>query len=168
MIAMRDGDPQRSAWLAGTLKVTQPLALVATIAIAAATLFAWASRSPPRHAELIRSVALLPSADRFVPSAAQWSHLTLLPVEEIALPASFRGNAAPTLAIQATAIIEEGETAHVWVATDDGALVRRPVVTGSAQNGMVEIVSGLSAGERALATGALLVERAARSGGPAR
>jgi hypothetical protein len=165
MSPMRDGDPQRSALLTRTIKVAQPLALVAALVIGAAALFAWVSRPTPRHAVLVHPIGPPTSADRFVPSAAEWSNLTLTPVEEIAFRTPLSANAVPTPAVRSTAIIDDEKASHVWVATGDGALVRRPIVTGAAQGGMVEVVSGLSAGERALATGALLVERAASSNG---
>jgi cobalt-zinc-cadmium efflux system membrane fusion protein len=59
-----------------------------------------------------------------------------------------------------SAVIREGDTARVWVLGDDGALRLRPVVTGVDQDGMVQIVEGLKAGERVVSRGALFVDQA--------
>lgn len=59
-----------------------------------------------------------------------------------------------------TAVIREGDTARVWTLDSDGALHIRPVVTGVTEDGMVQIVQGLKAGDRVVTKGALFVDQA--------
>jgi cobalt-zinc-cadmium efflux system membrane fusion protein len=66
-----------------------------------------------------------------------------------------RGPAVPD-----SAVIREGDTARVWVLGDDGALRLRQVVAGVDQDGMVQIVGGLKAGEKVVSMGALFVDQA--------
>ena len=69
-------------------------------------------------------------------------------------------SAAP--AVPEGAIIYEGETARVWVAGDDGTLALRAIETGRVSNGKVEVVSGLTAGEKVVTSGSLFIDRAAK------
>jgi membrane fusion protein, heavy metal efflux system len=68
--------------------------------------------------------------------------------------------AAP--AVPESAIIYEGDTARVWVALDDGTLAMRPIQTGRVSNGRVEVVAGLTAGEKVVTSGSLFIDRAAK------
>jgi len=70
------------------------------------------------------------------------------------------GPIAQSLAAPDSAVIREGDTARVWVLDPDGALRLRPVVAGVDQDGMVQIVRGLKAGERVVSKGALFVDQA--------
>ena len=65
-------------------------------------------------------------------------------------------------AVPAEAVIHEAASAHVWVA-DPGArtLSLRQIVPGRARDGLVEVVSGLKAGEAVVAAGAVFIDRAA-------
>jgi membrane fusion protein, heavy metal efflux system len=60
-----------------------------------------------------------------------------------------------------SAVVYEGETTRVWVASPDGSLVLRQVQTGRASGDIVEVTKGLEAGERVVASGALFIDRAA-------
>jgi len=60
------------------------------------------------------------------------------------------------------AIVHEGSEARVWVVQKDGSIVSRPIVTGRAANGLVEVLSGLTEGERIVTSGALFIDRAAK------
>jgi cobalt-zinc-cadmium efflux system membrane fusion protein len=71
------------------------------------------------------------------------------------------GEAATAPAVPQHAIVYEGDTARVWVAGEDGTIVARPVRVGQIANGMVEILAGLSEGERVVTSGALFIDRAA-------
>jgi membrane fusion protein, heavy metal efflux system len=68
--------------------------------------------------------------------------------------------AAP--AIPQSAVIYEGDKAHVWVALDDGAVAARSIAVGRTSGGMVEVTQGLAAGEKIVASGTLFIDRAAQ------
>ena len=65
-------------------------------------------------------------------------------------------------AVPQSAIVYEGETARVWVASDDGTIAERTVTTGISRDGMVEIRTGLKPGEKVVTSGTLFIDRAAR------
>jgi cobalt-zinc-cadmium efflux system membrane fusion protein len=68
--------------------------------------------------------------------------------------------AAP--AIPSSAVIYEGDKAHVWVVLDDGTVAARSIQVGRTSGGMVEVTQGLAAGERIIASGTLFIDRAAQ------
>jgi cobalt-zinc-cadmium efflux system membrane fusion protein len=67
-------------------------------------------------------------------------------------------------AVPQSAIVYEGEEERVWVARDDGTIVARRIVTGRISDGMVEVRSGLSPGEKIVTSGALFIDRAGGTG----
>jgi cobalt-zinc-cadmium efflux system membrane fusion protein len=71
------------------------------------------------------------------------------------------GNTETAPAVPPSAIVFEGETARVWVADDDGAIAVRSVRLGRSADGMVEVLNGLSSGEKVVSSGALFIDRAA-------
>ena len=73
------------------------------------------------------------------------------------------GEAETAPAVPQRAIVYEGVTTRVWVAGDDGTIAQRPVRTGQIADGMVEILAGLSQGEKVVTSGALFIDRAASS-----
>jgi membrane fusion protein, heavy metal efflux system len=73
------------------------------------------------------------------------------------------GEAQTAPAVPQSAIVYEGDTARVWVASDDGSIAARSVRTGQIADGMVEILAGLSPGEKIVTSGALFIDRAAGS-----
>ena len=66
-----------------------------------------------------------------------------------------------TVSLPEAAVIFEGDTARVWVAGRGHALFLRPIKTGRIEDGRVEVLSGLSAGEQVVTSGALFIDRAA-------
>jgi cobalt-zinc-cadmium efflux system membrane fusion protein len=66
-------------------------------------------------------------------------------------------------AVPPRAIVYEGDTARVWVAQEGGTIAARSVRTGRIADGMVEILAGLSEGEKVVTSGALFIDRAAGS-----
>jgi cobalt-zinc-cadmium efflux system membrane fusion protein len=72
---------------------------------------------------------------------------------------------APALAPAAPeqSVIYEGDTARVWIARPDRTLELRNIITGRTQGGYVEVIKGLSAGERVVAAGAVFIDRASTS-----
>jgi membrane fusion protein, heavy metal efflux system len=73
------------------------------------------------------------------------------------------GSAENAPAVSQSAIVFEGETARVWVAGDDGTIAVRSIRIGRSTDGMVEVVDGLSPGEKVVTSGALFIDRAASS-----
>jgi cobalt-zinc-cadmium efflux system membrane fusion protein len=73
------------------------------------------------------------------------------------------GEARTAPAVPQRAIVYEGETARVWVAEPDRSIAARSVRTGRVADGMVEILAGLSPGEKVVTSGALFIDRAASS-----
>jgi cobalt-zinc-cadmium efflux system membrane fusion protein len=73
------------------------------------------------------------------------------------------GEAATAPAVPQQAIVYEGETARVWVAGEDGRIAARSVRVGQLADGMVEILGGLTEGEKVVTSGALFIDRAAGS-----
>jgi cobalt-zinc-cadmium efflux system membrane fusion protein len=62
------------------------------------------------------------------------------------------------------AIVREGDQARVWVVAQNNTLSLRSIHTGRSNDGMVEILDGLKAGERVVTRGSLFIDRAARPG----
>jgi cobalt-zinc-cadmium efflux system membrane fusion protein len=60
-----------------------------------------------------------------------------------------------------SAVVYEGDTAHVWVARDDGKILLRPIKAGRTMDGMVEVLEGLKAGDKIVTSGTLFIDRAA-------
>jgi membrane fusion protein, heavy metal efflux system len=72
-------------------------------------------------------------------------------------------SSAPAVAEEA--VVREGDQARVWVVSRSGTLELRPIRTGRRRNdGMVEVLEGLQAGERVVTRGSLFIDRAARPG----
>ena len=67
-------------------------------------------------------------------------------------------------AVPESAIVREGEAAHVWVVGAGNGLALRPIRTGRTREGMVEVLDGLKAGERVITRGSLFIDRAAQPG----
>ncbi len=63
-----------------------------------------------------------------------------------------------------SAVVYEGDTAHVWVVQSDNAIVVRPIRVGRTNDGFVEVLDGLRAGERVVTQGSLFIDRAAATG----
>jgi cobalt-zinc-cadmium efflux system membrane fusion protein len=70
-------------------------------------------------------------------------------------------SAAP--AVPQEAMVYEGERACVWVAGDGDTLALREIRAGRISDGMVEVLSGLSAGEKIVTSGTVFIDRAAKA-----
>ena len=73
------------------------------------------------------------------------------------------GPAAQELGVPGSAVIYEGDTARVWVAGPGRALGLRQIRAGRTQGGEVQVLSGLQPGERVVTSGAIFIDRAAKS-----
>jgi cobalt-zinc-cadmium efflux system membrane fusion protein len=72
------------------------------------------------------------------------------------------GSAQVGIAIPEGAVLYEGETARAWVARADKTLTLRPIKVGAIHDGLVEVVSGLTPGERVVNGGSLFIDNAAK------
>ena len=82
--------------------------------------------------------------------------------------ASFRittGSATVSPAVPESAVVYEGETAHVWVAReDDRSLTIRDITPGRISGGLVQVLAGLQPGELVVTAGSLFIDRATGEG----
>jgi len=67
-------------------------------------------------------------------------------------------------AVPEDAVVREGDQARVWVVSQNNTLALRTIRTGRRNDGMVEVLDGLQAGERVVTRGSLFIDRAARPG----
>lgn len=74
----------------------------------------------------------------------------------------FTGSDVAAPAIPQSAVIYEGDKAHVWVALDDGSVASRDVKIGHTSDTLVEVTEGLKAGEKIITSGTLFIDRAAQ------
>ena len=78
--------------------------------------------------------------------------------------ATFRivtSGATESPAVPAAAVVYEGAAAHVWVVAGNGLLEFRAIRTGRSNDGLVEVLDGLQAGERVVTKGGLFIDQAA-------
>jgi cobalt-zinc-cadmium efflux system membrane fusion protein len=73
------------------------------------------------------------------------------------------GQASTAPAVPLSAIVYEGEEARVWVAGDGDSLALREIRVGRTADGMVEVLAGLSVGEKVVTSGTVFIDRAAKS-----
>jgi cobalt-zinc-cadmium efflux system membrane fusion protein len=74
------------------------------------------------------------------------------------------GGESHALAVPEEAVVREGDAARVWVVQGRDALALRQIRTGRSNNGMVEVLAGLKAGEKVVTRGSLFIDRAAQPG----
>ena len=72
------------------------------------------------------------------------------------------GAATPSVGVPEQGVVYEGDQARVWVAGAGHLLQLRQIKTGQTTDGMVQVLSGLSAGERVVTNGALFIDRASK------
>jgi membrane fusion protein, heavy metal efflux system len=70
------------------------------------------------------------------------------------------GIAATAPAVPQSAVVYEGDQARVWVAGGDGSLALRQIRVGRTADGLIEVTSGLSAGEKVVTKGTVFIDRA--------
>jgi cobalt-zinc-cadmium efflux system membrane fusion protein len=78
--------------------------------------------------------------------------------------ANFRiltGEAASAPAVPQSAVVYEGDLAHVWVLSEGGLLAYRAIRTGRSDGGLVEVLGGLTPGERIVTKGGLFIDQVA-------
>ena len=67
------------------------------------------------------------------------------------------------IVVPASAVIREGNEAHVFISKGNGRFERRTVKLGRAMDGSIEILSGVNQGDSIVSEGALLLRAAAQS-----
>ena len=78
--------------------------------------------------------------------------------------ATFRiltGDAASSPAVPESAVVHEGDLAHVWVLSDGGLLAYRAIRTGRNNDGLIEVLDGLKPGEQIVTKGGLFIDQVA-------
>jgi membrane fusion protein, heavy metal efflux system len=73
------------------------------------------------------------------------------------------GEAETGPAVPQSAIVYEGQQGRVWVAGDGNTLALREIRVGRITDGMVEVLAGLSAGEKVVTSGTVFIDRAAKA-----
>jgi cobalt-zinc-cadmium efflux system membrane fusion protein len=86
----------------------------------------------------------------------------LLTPEMFARFSIISGGETSAPAVPESGVIYEGSEARVWIVADDGSLALRKIRVGRFSNGQLEVLEGVTAGERVVASGALFIDRAAR------
>ena len=74
------------------------------------------------------------------------------------------GEAHQGVGVPAEAVIYEGDTARAWVARPNRILGLRTIKTGQTHDGLVEVISGLRAGEAVVTSGSLFIDHASKGG----
>ncbi len=69
--------------------------------------------------------------------------------------------ASDSPAVPESAVVYEADAAHVWVLGEDGLLAYRSIRVGRNNGGLVEVLDGLTAGERIVTKGGLFIDQAA-------
>ncbi len=78
--------------------------------------------------------------------------------------ATFRiltSTASQAPAVPEPAVVYEGDVAHVWMVAGDGLLAYRAIRTGRSNDGLVEVLEGLKAGDKVVTKGGLFIDQAA-------
>src|SRR5271166_431570 len=70
-------------------------------------------------------------------------------------------DAAESPAVPQSAIVYEGDGAHVWVVEGDGLIAYRAIRTGRENGGLIEVLEGLKSGERIVTKGGLFIDQVA-------
>lgn len=71
------------------------------------------------------------------------------------------GDVVKDLAVSESAVVYEGDQAHVWVVRADGAIAARDIKLGLRNGSLIQVTQGLGAGEQVVSRGALFIDRAA-------
>jgi membrane fusion protein, heavy metal efflux system len=71
------------------------------------------------------------------------------------------GNAVNSPGVPESAVIYEGDKARVWIAGKDKTLELREIRTGWTQDELVQVLSGVKAGEQVVTSGSIFIDRAA-------
>ena len=73
------------------------------------------------------------------------------------------GDEAVAPSVPEDAVVYEGESARVWVTRDEKSLALRDIRVGRVVDGKVEVLDGLTPGEKVITSGSLFIDRAAKA-----
>ncbi|MBV8698278.1 MAG: efflux RND transporter periplasmic adaptor subunit, partial [Bradyrhizobium sp.] len=107
------------------------------------------------------AAAIDPATRRLLVRATMDNRDDLFKPEMFANVTIFSGDDHPSVGVPKQALIYEGEHVRLWVASDDRSLELRDVQTGLSNGNLVEVRSGLKAGEKVVTKGSLFIDRAA-------
>ena len=107
------------------------------------------------------AAAIDPTTRRLLVRATMDNRDDLFKPEMFANVTIFSGDDHPSVGVPKQALIYEGEHVRLWVASDDRSLELRDVQTGLSNGNLVEVRSGLKAGEKVVTKGSLFIDRAA-------
>jgi cobalt-zinc-cadmium efflux system membrane fusion protein len=112
------------------------------------------------EARITYAAAILDAASRrlFVRATIDNSEGRLKP-EMFANVRIFPGEAATAPAVPSYAVMYEGGNANVWVVHDDKTIELRPIKAGLTNGDMVQIIEGLTLGEKVITKGSLFIDR---------
>jgi len=107
------------------------------------------------------AAAIDPTTRRLLVRATVDNKDGLFKPEMFASATIYSGDDHPSVGVPKQALIYEGDHVRLWVASDDKSLELREVQAGLANGNLVEIRSGLKAGEKVVTRGSLFIDRAA-------
>ncbi|MDT7934654.1 MAG: efflux RND transporter periplasmic adaptor subunit [Sphingomonadaceae bacterium] len=73
------------------------------------------------------------------------------------------GTADRRVSVPEQAVVYEGDGARLWIARPDRTLALRQITVGRSDGGQVEVLAGLSPGDRVVTAGSLFIDRAAHA-----
>jgi membrane fusion protein, heavy metal efflux system len=125
------------------------------------TVLAYPDRQFPANISYV-AAALDPTTRRLLVRATVNNSAGLLKPEMFASVTILTGEGDTAVAVPREAVIYEGPTARVWVVRDDNrAIELRRIKVGLTSGNMVEVMEGLSRGDRVITKGSLFIDRVA-------
>ena len=107
------------------------------------------------------AASLDPASRRLMVRATVDNPGELLKPEMFATVTIYTDKASRSVAVPRDALIYEGSNVRVWVALDDHSIELRHIKTGLTSGRMIQVVSGLSSGDRVITKGSLFIDRVA-------
>jgi cobalt-zinc-cadmium efflux system membrane fusion protein len=111
------------------------------------------------------ATALDPTTRRLLVRATVANPDRALKPEMFASVSIFTSDTIDSPAVPREAIVYEGEAARVWVAADDKSLELRRIEPGLTAGNLVQVVKGLTVGDKIVTKGSVFIDRAAAGEG---
>jgi cobalt-zinc-cadmium efflux system membrane fusion protein len=151
-----------TVWLVANVRETDALKMRVGQAVEFRILAAPGRTFPARMRYVATSMD--PTTRRLLVRATVDNPDRLLKPEMFASVTIFTSDDEQSPAVPREAIIYEGDTARVWVATDDKSLELRRLELGLSTGGFVQAIKGLAAGDKIVTRGSVFIDRAAAGG----